>query len=157
MSTNGTRSPRAGLVMVDSQTLRLSQAIARYQIRQVVWLIEGLAARGFVDLTPAHVAFVSVLDCADNFASEVARRLNLSRQAVHKTVRELSALGYIETVENKAKRNSRIIQITEHGEELIAQARQMYAELDREMQAKLGASEIDKIIAFLDEEAEEKG
>lgn len=152
MSTKITRSSRANLLMVDSLALRLSQAIDGFQRRQTSWLIQGLAARGFDDLTPTHVAFISVLDCDDNVASEVARRLGLSRQAVHKTVRELCALGYIETVENRERRNSKVIQITERGERLIAQARQMFAQRDEDILDLLGAEDAGRLLQFLSEE-----
>lgn len=152
MSTEITRSPRAGLLMVDSLALRLSQAIQGFQRRQMDDLIAGLAARGFDDLSATHIAFISVLDCDDNVASESARRLGLSRQAVHKTVRELCALGYIETAENLEKRNSKVIQITRNGEELIAQARLIFAEKDAAILASLGPQDADRILKFLSED-----
>lgn len=136
--------------MVDSQALRLSQAIAGYQTRQISWLIDGLTSQGFRDLTPSHVTFIAALECDDNIASDVARRLNLSRQAVHKTVRELTIAGYIETTENENKRNSKMIQITVKGEELIAVARRMYAELDRQLVSESSAQDIERLIRILD-------
>lgn len=149
MSTNDTRSPRAGIVLVDSQALRLSHAITRFQTRQIAWLIDSLSSHGFDDLTPSHVTFIAALDCDDNYASEVARRLNLSRQAVHKTIRELVTAGYIETKENKVKRNSKVIQITFKGEELIALARQMYAKLDRKLHSTSTPEDIERLIGML--------
>ena len=149
MSTSITRSPRAGIVLVESQALRLSQAIGAYQTRQISWLIQGLTSQGFNDLTPSHVTFIAALDCDDNIASEIARRLNLSRQAVHKTVRELSVSGYIETIENKKKRNSKVIQITGKGEELIALARRMYAELDRKLLSENNTEDVERLIQIL--------
>jgi DNA-binding MarR family transcriptional regulator len=149
LSTKITKSPRAGFVLVESQALKLSQAIAGYQMRQTLWLIDGLSSHGFTDLTPPHVTFIAALDCDDNFASEIARRLNLSRQAIHKTVRELTDAGYIETKENAIKRNSKIIQITKRGEELISLARQMYAEIDRNLQDRSEPKEIERLIEIL--------
>jgi DNA-binding MarR family transcriptional regulator len=149
MSTKITTLPRTDLVMVESQALRLSQAIATYQTWQTSWLIEGLAARGFSDLSASHIAFISALDCADNMASEIARRLNLSRQAIHKTVRELTALGYVETVENPEKRNSKVIQITAHGEQLIAQARHMFSDLDQRLSSEQNVVDIERLIALM--------
>ena len=149
LSTKITKSPRSGIVMVESQALRLSQAIAAYQTSQVAWLIDKLAEKGFNGLTPTHISFLSALDCADNFASEIARKLNLSRQAVHKTVAELTDFGFIESIPNKAKRNSKIIQITEQGEPLIAEARNLYADLDKCLLNGCTAQEVERLIELL--------
>lgn len=149
LSTQITRSPRAGIVLVESQALRLSQAIAAYQQDQVTWLITQLTERGFGDLTPTHVSFLSSLDCADNYASQIARKLNLSRQAVHKTVTELSRLGFVESVPNRVKRNSKVIQITAQGEALIAAARLLYAELDKNLTENCSHEEIESLIDLL--------
>jgi len=149
LSTRITRSPRAGIVLVDSQALRLSQAIAKYQENQVNWLIDELYRRGFGELTPTHVSFLSALDCADNYASELARRLNLSRQAVHKTVTELTSRGFIASVPNEVKRNSKVIQITTRGEALIAAARQLYAELDKCLTADNTSQDVERMIDFI--------
>ncbi|WP_341366016.1 MarR family winged helix-turn-helix transcriptional regulator [Yoonia sp. BS5-3] len=156
MSTTITTSPQAGTALVDSQALTLWQAIAAYQTRQTAWLINGLAEKGFADLTSTHVAFIAALDCADNMASEIARRLNISRQAVHKTVRELTALGYVTTAQNPALRNSKVIQITEQGEHLIAAARHMFAELDNALTAKIDAADLQKLLDVLTDRPSEQ-
>lgn len=136
--------------MVDSAALRLSQAIETYRVKQVIWLLEGLTEQGITDLNATHLSFISVLDCADNTASEVARRLNITRQAVHKTVRELEALGYVATAPNKVQRNSKIIQITEKGECLIAVARNMFAQLDARLSNTLSETSLTELHTFLD-------
>jgi DNA-binding MarR family transcriptional regulator len=128
--------------MLDSTALRLSQGLESFRGKQVQWLLHGLAARGFADLNPTYVSFLGVLDCADNFAAEIARRLNVTRQAVHKTVKELETLGYVSTAPNETMRNSRVIRITEHGEALIAEARMMFAKLDELVLAQLSPQTI---------------
>lgn len=149
MSTKVTTSPIADLIMVDSAALRLSQSIASYQARQVEWLLTGLLERGFADLNATHLGFISVMDCADNIASEIARRLNISRQAVHKTLRELEDLGYVETAPNPKQRNSRVIRFTAKGETLIAAARQMFAELDTHIDTHLSPDQHSALIELL--------
>lgn len=136
--------------MVDSAALRLSQSISDYQSRQMDWLLKGLADRNFEGLNPTHLSFISVMDCADNIASEIARRLRISRQAVHKTVRELEALDYVETIPNPAQRNSRIIRFTVQGETLIASARQLFADLDAHLSTHVSAKSLSELIDYLE-------
>jgi DNA-binding MarR family transcriptional regulator len=64
-------------------------------------------------------------------------------------VAELSTLGYIQNVPNPIKRNSKVIQITAHGEALIAAARRLYAELDDSLCQDCAPSDIERLINLL--------
>ena len=86
-------------------------------------------------MTPSLLSFLSVLECGINYGSEIARTLGVSRQMVAKTVKELCQLGYLEQVDDIGKQKK--ILFTQSGEQLIADARQLLADLDSLLLQKL--------------------
>lgn len=142
MSTKLTRSPRAGYDLVDSQSLSLAKGLGQFKHNLTNWLISNLHKDGFDKLTPGQLSFLGELDCGDNHASELARHLNISRQAVHKIVHELCAAGWLDTVPHPSLRNQKIIQFTIEGERMMAVTRQLFAELDARLVKKDGAKNI---------------
>ena len=99
-----------------------------------------LSGQGFEDLTPALLRFLGALDCGVNQASEVAERLQVSRQMVAKTVRELSERGYLEQVPGKGRRKQ--ILFTERGEWLMSSVRRELADLDGVLSRRLGEGQV---------------
>ena len=149
MSTKFTKPPRAGVDLVDSRSLRLVFQLDGFRDRLLDWLLQRLRADGYTDLTARHLAFLGELDCGPNHAAEIARRIGVSRQAVHKSVQELSALGWLETPRHPALGNQKVIAFTEAGERLMAQARQHFAALDEVLVERFGAAVLDDLDALL--------
>ncbi len=149
MSTKLTTSPIAGFPMLDSKSLELRQHIEVFRNNQTQRLLDGLARLGFDKITSTHVNFLGALDCADNKAADIARRLNLTRQAVHKIVREIETLGFITTVQNPELKNSKLIRFTAKGEELISAARRLYAELDTLVDQHFNEKNYQSLLDFL--------
>ena len=140
MSTKLTRSsPKAGYDLVDSHALALTQGAGVFQQRLVEWLLAKLARDGFTPLSASQLSFLGTLDCGVNFASELARRLNISRQAIHKTVKEMEALGWLETRLDATLGNQRIIEFTTEGERMMSCARAHFAALDAVLAEEFGA------------------
>lgn len=139
MSTKVTTSAH-GYDLADSASLSLIHSIGGFQARLLDWLVTELRAEGFEDLTGTMLSFLGQLDCGENSASALARTLCVSRQAVHKQVRELEALGWLETRPHPLKGNQRIIVFTAEGERMMSVARDRFAALDRKLDAGLGIS-----------------
>src|SRR3984885_10980260 len=55
-----------------------------------------LARRGHQDMRPAHGFAMQAIGFSGATATEVGRRLGISKQAAGKTVERLEALGYVE-------------------------------------------------------------
>lgn len=147
MSTEFTTSP-AGYQMADSQSLRLTFALDRFQQWIIGHLVGALAEDGFGDMTAARLGFLGALDCGENHASAVARRLQITRQAVHKTVHELERLGWLTTRPDTRRQNQRVIVFTPEGERLIARARWHFARLDDQLNWHF--SDLEQTIAALE-------
>ena len=120
-------------------SLSLIHAMSGFQARLVSWLVEELNGEGFDGLTGPALTFLGTLDCGENYASSLARELGVTRQAVHKQVREMEALGWLETKPHPDKGNQRVIVFTEEGERMMSVARSKFAALDQKLVRDLGA------------------
>ncbi len=117
--------------MRDSMTLQLVMTAGALQESISKLLLQELSASGYPAMTSSRLAFLSTLECGVNYASDVARNLGVSRQMVAKTVKELSALGYLE--QNPANGKQKTIEFTQQGEDLIAACRDIMAEVDEKI------------------------
>lgn len=151
MSTKFTRrSPKAGYELVDSRALALIQATDSFRDRMVVWLISKLHEDGFPGLTAGQLTFLGSLDCGANFAAEVARTLRISRQAVHKTVKELEGAGWLATRPDDVLGNQRVIVFTDEGERMMSCARAHFLSLDDLLAERFGEVALANLMLVLD-------
>ena len=123
-----TRFTKRGVPLVESQSLQLIQSASKLNDVVAQYLTQRLAEKGYTALTPSLLGFLSVLECGVNYGSEIARSLSVSRQMVAKTVKELSAMGFLEQKNGVGKQKE--IHFSEAGEQLMSDARQLLAEID---------------------------
>ena len=135
--------------MADSRMLRLFQACRRLQEQLTETLVARLRARAYQGVTAGHLTFLAELECGENHAAELARRTGISRQAVHKQVKELAALGLLDERPDPRRRNQRTIVFTDRGIQLIADARAILAEMDATLPAETDGATPDDVLAFL--------
>ncbi len=133
--------------MVDSQSLRLALGVASVQDQIAAYIAQQLRAKGY-DISPATLNFLSALDCGVNVGADIARRLKVSRQMVAKTVKELCHAGYLEQVDGVGKQKQ--ILFTAAGEQLMAEVRQLLAQLDKVLLEALGETALQETLARLD-------
>ncbi|MBO1255896.1 winged helix-turn-helix transcriptional regulator [Alteromonas sp. 5E99-2] len=114
--------------MVDSQSLKLLQSTVKLNDVITKTISSHLLEKGYTSITPSLLSFLSILECGVNYGSEIARKLDVSRQMVAKTVKALCALGYLEQKSGIGKQKE--IHFTEKGERLISDARQMLSDID---------------------------
>jgi len=124
------KSPLAGYDLAASHALALTQSSEMFQQRIVAWLLLKLAEDGFDELKASQLSFLGSLDCGTNYAAELARALGITRQAIHKTVRELEGAGWLATKPNAQLANQRAITFTTEGERMMSRARLHFLELD---------------------------
>ncbi len=129
----------------ESRSLRIAGALARAHGQILEAVAEDVSGAGFDGITVAHVTFIGALDCGLTQSSEVARRLGISRQAVHKTARELVAQGVIELKENPARGNQKIIAFTARGEALVSTMRKVLKRMDGALKTRLGAGGLNQL------------
>lgn len=150
MSTKMTTSATSpAYEMADSRSLKLVHLVSNFERRVQKWLVDLLHGRGFTGLTQSQLSFLGALDCGPNSASQIANDLGITRQAVHKTVKELEALGWLNSEADPVRRNQRIITFTDEGERMMSEARALFEQLDERLFAGWKSNEIEAVFALL--------
>ena len=101
-----------------------------------------LEARGFKDVrAPEHYALVAIESGADN-ASELGRRLSVTKQAAAKTIDVLLERGYITRDTDPADARRKRLTLTLVGTDLLRQGREIFNELRARFQRQIGRKEL---------------
>ncbi|MFD7441475.1 MarR family winged helix-turn-helix transcriptional regulator [Streptomyces sp. NPDC059909] len=101
-----------------------------------------LARQGHPDVRPAHGFAMQAVGAGGATASEVGRRLGVSKQAAGKTVDRLVALGYAERVDDPADARRKTVRLTPHGLDALARSAAVFDELRAEWARALGAERL---------------
>ena len=100
-----------------------------------------LAEAGHPGFRPLHgVAFKAIGDGVT--ASELGRRLGVSKQAAGKTIEGLERDGYVERVADPADARSKIIRLTARGTEVQQRAFEVMARLRAQWAEQLGEAQM---------------
>ena len=135
--------------MADSHSLKLVHLTSNFEKRAQKWLVNLLRARGFTELTQSQLNFLGALDCGPNNASKIANTLGITRQSVHKTVRELETCGWLKSEADLIRRNQRTITFTNEGERMMSEARALFRQLDDRLFAGWDTEQIERVFALL--------
>jgi DNA-binding MarR family transcriptional regulator len=110
-----------------------------------------LARRGYEDVRPVHdFAMRAIAGGADN-ASELGRRLSVSKQAAAKTIAVLQERGYVarETDPRDARRKR--LQVTPLGFEVLRAGEAIFDELRDQWGRQIGPAELENLETHLAE------
>ena len=107
-----------------------------------------LARQGHPDVRPAYGFAMQAIGLDGATATEVGRRLGISKQAAGKTVDRLESLGYAERVDDAADGRRKLVRLTPRGLDSLGRAATIFDQLrDRWAEAlgpdRLGALEDD--------------
>ncbi len=100
------------------------------------------SARLKVALRPSHTNLLPHVDLSGTRQSELARRLGVSKQAVHQLVSEMSELGLLERVPDPADGRAALVRFTEAGKRSLLVGLGILRELEAEMAATLGSGQM---------------
>ena len=118
-------------------------------------VLAGLRRAGLTGLTVGHGYVVQRLIDGPSTVGEVAAALGVTQQAVSKTVRELTRLGYVEQAVDEADRRRHPVSLTARGRRAVAVAREARAALAASLEAAAGperlAAAAEVLAAALDE------
>jgi len=124
--------------MVESHSLSMAFLLGEVHDALMGHVAERLSGRGHARVTPPALGFLGQLDCGLNHAAAIAGRLGVSRQMVAKTVAEMERAGWLEQATDPQRRNRKVIRFTPEGERLMADARQVLADLDAQLARECG-------------------
>ena len=109
-------------------------------------VLEALSGTG---LRHGHGYLVQRLLVAPATATEIADELRISQQAVSKALKELAALGHVETVPGSVDRRRRPVQLTARGRDAVETARTARRGVDEQIRAVLGDEELERTLGAL--------
>lgn len=101
-----------------------------------------LAERGYENVRPVHdFALHSILSGADS-ASELARRMSVTRQAAAKTIAALEERDYVVREPDSADGRRTRLRVTEHGLAMLGQGEAIFDELREQWEKQVGAASL---------------
>ncbi|MFD9068735.1 MarR family winged helix-turn-helix transcriptional regulator [Streptomyces lasiicapitis] len=101
-----------------------------------------LARQGHPDARPAHGFAMQAIGVEGASASEVGRRLGVTKQAAGKTVDRLVALGYAERADDPTDARRKLVRLTPHGLDALARSAAIFDELRAEWARILGPARV---------------
>src|SRR5258708_11425635 len=108
-----------------------------------------LARRGHPDLRPAHGFAMQAIGLHGATATEVGRRLGISKQAAGKTVERLEAIGYATRAGDAADRRRKLVRLTPHGFSALAESAASFSDIRDRWVAALGPGRVQDLEASL--------
>lgn len=113
-------------------------------------IMKGVRASEHAYITPAQSRLLAHMGGKPMSMAELARRLAISRQAVHRTVGELVRRGILEVLDDPQRRNSKRVAYTERGRHVNRIGAQIIAEIEQRLARKLGARRVEMLRDLLD-------
>jgi DNA-binding MarR family transcriptional regulator len=108
-----------------------------------------LAARGYEDFRPVHdFALRAVVAGADS-ASDLGRRMSVSKQAAAKTIEVLLDRGYLSRDVDPHDARRKRLRVTPLGFEVMQQGEAIFDELREKWEQQIGVSELAMLEALL--------
>jgi DNA-binding MarR family transcriptional regulator len=94
------------------------------------------------------LAAAAIGTCAPT-ATEVGRRLGISKQAAGKTVERLEALGYVQRASDGVDRRRKLVRLTPRGIEALTLSAAIFGDIRARWARALGQSRVDDLQAAL--------
>jgi len=110
---------------------------------------ERLAAAGFPDVRPAHDVVFALLRPEGDRIVDLAKRAQMTKQAVGYLITYLEAHGYVERVPDPADGRAQIVRRTERGRAFQRAARRVVQEIQDEWAERFGVERMQQLIALL--------
>jgi len=108
-----------------------------------------LARRGHPELRPAHGFAMQSIGMHGATATEVGRRLGISKQAAGKTIERLEAIGYATRAGDAADRRRKLVRLTPRGLDALAQSAVVFEDIRSRWAMAVGPQRLDDLEASL--------
>ena len=130
---------------LETNFMRLTMELVEWMEREMVELNKTSKYRGSI----SEIRLFNALRGQEKSISELARIMNISRQAVHKTAHKLVDLGFLELISEDGNKKNRIIKITTLGQEIRKQGAEYLMEIERKLCWNLGERNLEFIKTIL--------
>jgi len=112
-------------------------------------MFEQLHERGFTDIDPAHLIVFQWPGPDDTRPSELAVRLQISKQALNYLLGQLEQLGYLERRPDPHDQRGKRIAVTKRGRTAIRIIRKAVDEIEKSWAEQLGAEHFAQLKTLL--------
>lgn len=112
-------------------------------------VLEKAESNGYGDITPAMNRLYAHLGGRTLTLSELARRLSISRQAVHKMAQEGIAAGYVEMLSSPTDARVKLLRFSDKGRAMAASATGALEELEVGLAREIGEAQLNRIKTLL--------
>jgi DNA-binding MarR family transcriptional regulator len=110
--------------------------LAWQRIRERIY--SGVLSEGYRDLSAAHIGLFRYEGLDGQRPTELAQRMQITKQSVHDLLRHLERCGYAERRADHDDKRSRLIWLTARGRKLEVIARKYARLAERELANELG-------------------
>jgi len=107
--------------------------------------IAELAERGHEDVRPVHDFAMRAITAGADSASELGRRLSITKQSAAKTIAVLQERGYVTRDTDPRDGRRKRLQVTALGFDVMRQGEAVFDELRDRWAQQIGAAELDRI------------
>ncbi len=115
-------------------------------------IMKGVKRSDFAFITPAQSRLLAHMGGKPMSMAELARRLAISRQAVHKTVTELVRRGILEVRDDPERGNSKLVVYTEKGRQVNRGGAQIIERIEERIARRIGGDGLATIKRLLSRE-----
>jgi DNA-binding MarR family transcriptional regulator len=107
--------------------------------------IVELAERGYQDVRPVHDFAMRAIAAGADSASELGRRLSITKQSAAKTIAVLQERGYVARDTDPRDARRKRLQVTALGFDVMRQGEAIFDELRDQWAQQIGAAELERI------------
>ena len=130
----------------------MSTNLQQLLISRTEWFSRGImnhVRREHAYITPAQSRLLMHMAGRPASMSELARRLAISRQAVHKTVAELVRRGILEVRTDPERRNQRLVVYTAKGKQVNRSGVRIIESIEQRIAKRLGRDKLETLRELL--------
>lgn len=120
----------------------LNNAIRRFEAR----VLEVMSDKGHAETRIAHVNLTRNLDTGGTRLTELARRAEMSKQAMSELVDQCAAMGLVDRTDDPSDRRARLVSFTPAGLIWLESFRDAVDLAEAEMRTELGDPLMDMVI-----------
>src|ERR1700691_127458 len=147
-------------LVVTVQSLPSSSAMSRSGADLALLLLGGfrslvdatsaeLARRGYEDVRPVHDLAMRAITAGAGKASELGRRLSVSKQAAAKTIAVLQERGYVTRDTDPRHARRMLLQVTPLGFEVLRTGEAIFDELRDQWERQIGPAQLESFETHL--------
>jgi DNA-binding MarR family transcriptional regulator len=112
-------------------------------------MLAGLHARGFTDLTAAHLNVLQYPGPHKVRPSELAARTGMTKQALNYLLGQMEEGGYLQRRDDSGDQRSKRIHLTSRGQRAVRAIREIVTEVEGEWAQQLGPGEFAELRRLL--------